>query len=143
MQALVGKIVQTGQFESMVMPLYDTSSGVSARLAESRYEGIVEGQGADIPPRMRYIRKRARDDISVGELIVTSGMGGVYPAGINLGRVSGILYQEDETSMEVELESSADFSRLEYVFVIDAQTNVGVDVQTGNDQGLQEGLVDG
>jgi rod shape-determining protein MreC len=48
-------------------------------------------------------------------------MGGVYPAGINIGRVSRILYQEYETSMEVELESFVDFSRLEYVFVLDLE----------------------
>jgi rod shape-determining protein MreC len=73
---------------------------------------------------MRLISKRARDEISLGDMIITSGVGGVlpgavYPAGINIGRVSKINYQEYETSMEVELEAAIDFSRLEYVFVVD------------------------
>jgi rod shape-determining protein MreC len=122
-QALVGKVVQAGQFESLVMPLYDVSSFVSSRLSDSRYEGIVEGQGSpDLPLLMRFIRKRARDEINFGERIVTSGIGGVYPSEITIGRVSSILYQEYETSMEVELETAVDFSRLEYVFVIDAES---------------------
>lgn len=138
LQALVGKIVQAGQFESLVMPLYDTSSYVSSRFLQSRYEGIVEGQGnSEATLLMRFIRKRARDEISPGDLVVSAGMGDVYPAGINIGRVSKILYQEYETSMEVELEMSIDFSRLEYVFVIEARStdmDSGIEVQ-GSENG--------
>ncbi|MDR2103664.1 MAG: rod shape-determining protein MreC [Treponema sp.] len=119
-QCLVGKVVQAGQFESLVMPLYDVSSFISSRHTASRYEGIVEGQGSpELPLIMRFIGKRARDEISYGDLIVSSGIGGVYPQGINIGRVSSILYQDYEISMAVEVETSVDFSRLEYMFVID------------------------
>jgi rod shape-determining protein MreC len=119
MQALAGKVIYAGAFESLVMPLYDAGSFVASRLAESRYEGIVEGRGnSEIPLLMRYIRKRAREEINYGDMVVSSGMGGIYPPGINIGRVTGINYQENELSMEVELEPSIDFSRLEHVFVI-------------------------
>jgi rod shape-determining protein MreC len=122
-QALVGKVAEAGAFESLVMPLYDANAFISSRFAVSRYDGIVEGQGSpDSPLRMRFIQKRARDDISQGDMVVTSGIGGVYPAGVNIGRVSGVTYREYEISMEVELEALVDFSRLEYVFVIEAQT---------------------
>jgi rod shape-determining protein MreC len=118
-QGLVGKVVQAGAFESLVMPIYDVSSFIAARLAISRYDGIVEGQGSpESPLRMRFIQKRARDEINYGDVIVSNGAGGVYPTGINIGRVSDIFYQENEISMEVNLESAIDFSRLEYVFVI-------------------------
>jgi rod shape-determining protein MreC len=122
-RGLAGKVIQAGVFESLVMPLYDTSSFVASRLASSRYEGIVEGQGdPDLPLVMRFIHKRARNEINLGDLIVSSGLGGIYPAEINIGRVSKILYQENEISMEVELEGTIDFSRLEYVFVIEPET---------------------
>ena len=118
-QGLVGKVVQAGAFESLVMPLYDNNCFISSRLAESRYEGIVEGRGdPELTLLMRFIRKRARDEINFGDMVVSSGMGGIYPAGINIGRVVRVNYQENELSMEVELEPSIDFSRLEYVFVI-------------------------
>jgi rod shape-determining protein MreC len=71
---------------------------------------------------MRFVRGRSREEIGIGELVVSSGLGGVYPPGIRLGRVSKILYQENDTSVEIELAGTADFSRLEYVFVIDAQS---------------------
>ena len=120
-QALVGKVIQAGILESLVMPLYDGNSFIASRFAVSRYEGIVEGQGSpESPLVMRFIPKRARDELGVGDMIVSSGLGGVYPPGINIGRVSALNYQDYEISMEAELEPALDFSRLEYVFVIAA-----------------------
>ena len=118
-QALVGKVIQVRTFESLVMPLYDSSLLVASRFAASRYEGIVGGQGSpDAPLRMRFIPKRARDEISQGDLVVSSGMSRVYPPDINIGRISEIIFHEYEISMEAELEPLIDFSRLEYVFVV-------------------------
>ena len=131
-QALVGKVIQARTFESLVMPLYDTSLSIAARFSSSRYDGIVEGQGdPETALRMRFIPKRARDEINYGDLIVSSGMGGIYPSGLNIGRVSGVSYREYEVSMEVELEPLIDFSRLEYVFVIEEKTDI--EEETGND----------
>ncbi|MDR0312360.1 MAG: rod shape-determining protein MreC [Treponema sp.] len=131
-QSLVGKVIQAGAFESLVMPLYNNSSFIASRLSQSRYEGIIEGRGsAETFLLMRYIRKQARDEISIGDMVVSSGMGGIYPSGINIGRVSRILYQENEISMELEVEASIDFSRLEYVFVI--ETISDLDAGDGDD----------
>jgi len=125
-QALVGKVIHARTFESLVMPLYDTSLFISARFSSSRYEGLVEGQGdPEAALRMRLIPKRARDEINYGDLVVSSGMGGIYPPGLNIGRVSGVSYREYEISMEVEIVPLIDFSRLEYVFVIKEKINIG------------------
>ena len=121
-QALVGKVIHTGLLESLVMPVFDINSQVSARLAVSRFEGIIEGQGsADSPLLMRYVPKRAREEINIGDIIVSSGMGGIFPPGINIGRVSMVNVPEYETTLEIELTSIIDFSRLEYVFLIEAE----------------------
>jgi len=121
-QALVGKVIQTGTFESLVMPVFDINSQVSARFSVSRFEGIVEGLGnSEIPLLMRFIPRRARNDINVGDIIISSGMGGIIPAGINIGRVSAMNTREYENTMEVEIIPMIDFSRLEYVFVIEPE----------------------
>jgi rod shape-determining protein MreC len=120
-QALVGKVIKAGVFESMVMPLFDASSFIAARFTSSRYEGLVGGQGSqDKPLVMRFSQKRARDEVNFGDIVVSSGMGGIYPPDVNIGRISNILYRESEISMEVEM--SIDFSRLEYVFVVNSGT---------------------
>jgi rod shape-determining protein MreC len=124
MEALMGKVSQTGAFESLVLPVYDVNFFISARFSDSRYEGLVEGQGdREASLLMKNIPKRAQEEISYGDLIVSSGMGGVYPPGIAIGRV--IRFQEYESSMTVELESVITFSRLEYVFVVDVELTDG------------------
>jgi len=118
-QALVGKVIRVRDYESLVMPLYDASLLVSSRFSASRYEGITEGLGnRDSNLLMRFIPKHAWDEISRGDLVITSGMGGIYPPEISIGRVSAVTRHEHEISMEAEIEPLIDFSRLEYVFVI-------------------------
>jgi len=124
-QALVGKIIQTGNFESLVMPVFDINSQVSSRFSVSRYEGIVEGQGnSEAPLLMRFVPKRARDDINIGDIVISSGMGGIFPAGINIGRVSSVNVLEYENTLEAEVIPMIDYSRLEYVFVIENEPSV-------------------
>jgi len=121
-QALVGKVIQTGAFESLVMPVFDNNSQVSSRFSVSRFEGITEGQGsADSTLLMRFVPKRARDEITIGDIIITSGMGGIFPEGINIGRVSAVNVPDYETTLEVYLIPAIDFSRLEYVFVVESE----------------------
>jgi rod shape-determining protein MreC len=123
-QALVGKVTQTGILESLVMPVFDINSNVSSRFSVSRFEGIIEGQGsAETPLLMRYVQKRARDEINIGDIVITSGTGGIFPAGINIGRVGAVNNLEYETTLEVEVNPMIDFSRLEYVFVIKAEVS--------------------
>lgn len=132
-QALAGKVIQAGAFESLIMPVYHIGSFVSARFAQSRYEGIVEGQGGpDLPLLMRFIPKRARGELREGDVIVTSGLGGVFPSGITVGRATKLFFEEELTSMEIELAPLIDFSRLEYVFILSPEPQyAGTAVQTG------------
>ena len=121
-QALVGKVIYTGAFESLVLPVFDINSLVSCRFAVSRFEGIIEGCGnSETPLLMRFVPRRARDEINIGDIVVTSGMGGIFPSGINIGRVSGVNTLEYETTLEIDVVPMIDFSRLEYVFVIEAE----------------------
>ncbi len=122
MQGLVGKIVQVGRYESLVMPIYDSSAYATSRLLHSRYEGITSGQGSlDLPLRLEQVKKRARSEISRGDIVGTSGMGGVYPPGIAIGRVEKIIDHDYETVLEIMLEPIVDFSRLEYIFILEAE----------------------
>jgi rod shape-determining protein MreC len=124
MEALMGKVSQAGAIESLVLPVYAANFFVSARFSDSRHEGLVEGQGdREAPLLMKNIPKRAREEISYGDLVVSSGLGGVYPPGIAIGRV--VRFHEYENSMTVELESVITFSRLEHVFVIDLESADG------------------
>ena len=136
-QALVGKVVQTGVFESLVMPVFDINSQASSRFSVSRFEGIVEGQGSsETPLLMRFVPRRARDEINIGDIVITSGMGGIFPSGINIGRVGAVNILEYETTLEVEVIPMIDFSRLEYVFVIEAEDNFTIEAEVTPETGF-------
>jgi rod shape-determining protein MreC len=119
-EGLVGRVVEVGRGVSMILPLYDSGSYVAARLADgARYEGLVGGKGsADEPLLMRFVKKRAKDEVQFGDLVVTTGFESVYPPEVAIGRVKGVSAPDFQTSVDIELDPVLDFSRLEYVFVI-------------------------
>lgn len=116
---LVGKIAEVGMFTSIVLPIYDESAYVSARLQESRYEGLITGSGySDSILTMDYIKKIAREYIKYGDFVITSGMNSIFPKGIYVGRVTAIEGKEWDTSLQLEIEPIVEFTTLEYVFVL-------------------------
>ncbi len=118
-QGLVGRIIEAGYSSSKIIPLYDKKFSVAARLQNLRYEGIVSGTGDSRSLTvMNYVNKNARDKISYGDMVITSGMSSIYPRGIYIGRVRSVGAREYETSLELEIEPVVDFTRLEYLFVL-------------------------
>ncbi len=121
MEGLVGKVVAVGPGSSQILPLYDPQCIVSARLERTRNEGLVVGQGKDRDNvLMRYVKKIAKDNIEYGDLVITAGLGGLYPKGVNIGRIRDIRARGYETSLELEVEPILDFDRLEYVYILAA-----------------------
>jgi rod shape-determining protein MreC len=117
---LVGKIATVGFGTSMVMPLYNDLFYVAAQFDKSIYEGLINGLGEDDSHViLQYVEKTAKSDINYGDLVVTSGMGRVFPKGIHIGKVTSIISKPYQTSMEFEIMPVIDFSRLQYVFVIE------------------------
>ncbi|GAB4223395.1 MAG: rod shape-determining protein MreC [Spirochaetales bacterium] len=119
-QGLVGKVLQTGFNSSIVQPIYDPTSYVAARLAVSRYEGLVSGSTEE-KIYMHYVKRVARMNIQNGELIITAGLSSIYPPGIPIGTLKAIHSREYDTSLLLELDPIIDFGRLEYVYVLKLQ----------------------
>jgi len=72
---LVGKVINVGYSSSIVMPIFDSTSFISARLQESRFEGLVNGTGGvGDYISMNYVKKTARSSISNGDMITTSAL---------------------------------------------------------------------
>jgi rod shape-determining protein MreC len=147
MEGLVGRVVEVGQGTSKIVPLYDTKSFVASRLSGgSRTEGLVGGQGSpDDPLLMRFVKKRVKDEVQFGDLVVTTGFESVYPSDIAVGRVKKVRVLDYQTSIDIELDPVLDFSRLEYVFVIktevvpEAQPDATVPATShGSDEGKQQ-----
>ncbi len=118
-QGLVGKVIQVGTFTSQIMPVYNTNNIVSARIQNTRDLGLVNGLGSqDQPLQMQYIRKRVLEDLSFGDIVVTSGENDNYMRDIPIGSISKITVLDYNSSLNIELTPIIDFSRLETVIVV-------------------------
>jgi rod shape-determining protein MreC len=119
-EGLVGRVEYAGTTTSIIKPILDSSSSVAARLQRSRHDGLVTGGGiGSNRVVMRYVPEGARNEIAYDDRVITSGLSSVFPAGLIIGRVTSIQARSWETSLELYLEPVIDFSRLEYVFVVD------------------------
>lgn len=116
---LVGKVVEVFPGNALVLPILDPAVYVAARLAESRYEGLVNGNGQRAGHLiMRYVDRQARFSAKTGDRVVTSGLRSLYPPDILIGAVTSIQGRPYESSLEIQIDPIVDFARLEYVFVL-------------------------
>ncbi|WP_314620262.1 rod shape-determining protein MreC [uncultured Selenomonas sp.] len=118
-KGLVGVVVEAAPYSSKVRLILDPRAAVGTivQRQESRVAGIVEGDPANpMMPRMKNIPKSA--DVVEGDVVVTSGYGGVYPKGILVGTVRALKNDEGGLLKYAVLESAVDFQRLEDVAVI-------------------------
>jgi rod shape-determining protein MreC len=114
-RGVVGRVTAVSPSSAKVMLLTDPASAVNARLQTSRADGTVEGQ---LTPtvRMRFIPQE--ETIKMGEVVLTSGLGGNFPAGLVLGQVVNVDQRDVELFQTAEVHPTVDFNRLEIVLVI-------------------------
>ena len=122
-QCLVGKIIDVQRYSARVQPIIDQLSYTGAMLKRSRYSGLLVGQSPiSNYCLLQYIDKRA--SISYGDEVVTSGMGGVYPKGILIGRVVSVSKKRYGIFQEALVAPEVDFGKLEEVYVITKKVTV-------------------
>jgi rod shape-determining protein MreC len=112
---LVGRVVEITPSSARVQLLTDPVSAVGGLIQRTRVTGIVSGNlGAGA--RVRYLPLMA--DVAVGDEVVTSGMGGVFPKGILIGRITSVERKSGALFQEATLQSAVDLSRLEEVLIL-------------------------
>jgi rod shape-determining protein MreC len=114
-QGLVGRVTSVAADASRVLLVNDSSSYVSARLQTTREEGSVQGLPAG---GLRMIDIPLDANAQVGDVVLTSGLGGNFPPDLLIGTVSSVRQFEFERSQEAEVRSLIDFDSLEFVLVI-------------------------
>jgi rod shape-determining protein MreC len=112
---VVGQLIKVAGHSSRVLLLTDHSSGIAAVVQRSRARGVVRGAGSGRLTLEFAIRE---DDVKVGDQVVTSGMGGIFPKGLPLGEVTMVKKGEYGIFQTVEIRPSVMISRLEEVLVL-------------------------
>lgn len=112
---LVGRVVEVTPTSAKVQLLTDPVSAVGGLVQRTRVTGIVSGNlGAGA--RVRYLPLLA--DVVVGDEVVTSGMGGVFPKGIPVGRITAVERRSGALFQEASLQPLVDLGRLEEVMIL-------------------------
>ncbi len=117
---LVGRVISIGSDVAQIQLLTDRDCSVGALLARTRARGVVAGSGEWASPTgltLNYVSNL--EDVVEGDLIVTSGMDGIYPKGIAIGRV-GSVRNGPRLFKLVTVEPAANLDRLEEVFILEA-----------------------
>ena len=100
-QGLVGRINNIGVLTAEVLLLQDIRSSVPIISGESSLHAILNGKGLDRKGELQFIKKTA--NFKKGEKIFTSGLGGIYPKGLPIGKISSISDPVDSEFLKVEI----------------------------------------
>jgi rod shape-determining protein MreC len=113
-EGLVGRIQSVSPFQSSVQLITDHRNRVPALIQRNRIRGLIYGTREGL--EMRQINQHAI--IKIGDRVISSGLGGLYPKGLLIGWVNEIRHQKHELFKTAILDSAVDFNQIEEVFVI-------------------------
>jgi len=114
-RGLVGRITEVGPNWAKVMLIIDPSSSVNALIQSSRATGVVEGQAGG-RLLMKYIPQG--EEVNVGDIVLTSGLGGNFPKGLIIGQVTAVQRSDVEMFQQANVRPTVDFNKLEVVLVV-------------------------
>lgn len=130
---VIGQIIEVSAATSTVRLINDESSGVSAMVQSTRAQGILQGQ-PDGTLMLSYVPADA--DVKVGDVVITSGLGGRFPKGLPLGTVSSVSRAANATYYTIVVRAISTAESNEEVLVItsltDEQTASSEDVAAAN-----------
>jgi rod shape-determining protein MreC len=114
-RGLVGRIHKVGPISSVVLLITDPSSGVQALIQRNRLVGVVNGRAGALPV-LDFIPQDG--EVSLGDLVITSGLGGTFPKNLVIGQVVEVHQRDYEMFQQATLRPTVNFDRLEFVLVI-------------------------
>ena len=124
-EGLVGYVSEVGVNYSQVVEIIDRIAKVACVVSRTRETVVAEGNfelSGEGLLRLSYLKNGT--DIQKGDLVETSGYGGMYPKGLAVGRVREVLPESHGISSYAVVEPTVDLSSLTYVFVVKDYTIV-------------------
>jgi len=114
-QGVVGRIIETSWHASRVLLVIDENSNIDAILQRSRAQGILQGAGS-AGCNLKYISRV--EEVQTGDVVIASGIAGVFPKGLLLGVVKGTSRKEGGLFQKIDVAPAVDFGRLEEALVL-------------------------
>ena len=112
---IVGHIIHSTATTSKVLLITDSRSAVDSLFQNTRVPGVSTGTGEDLC-EIKFVPIDA--ELKVGDRVISSGLGGIFPKGRMVGTVVGVAKRKQELFQDVVVAPSVDLSRLEDVLVL-------------------------
>lgn len=113
-EGVVGRVVRSSPRFARVLLITDASSAVASLIQDNRARGVCRGQGEQLV--FDFVLRQ--EDVKIGDRVVTSGMGGVFPKGLVVGHVQSVDRHEFGLFQTIAVSPTVDFSHLEEVLVL-------------------------
>ncbi|RMD84815.1 MAG: rod shape-determining protein MreC, partial [Candidatus Dadabacteria bacterium] len=111
-KGVVGHVTAVSRNSSRVLLVIDHASAIDAIVQRNRARGVVEGVGRG-KAKMSYVL--SSEDIKIGDRIITSGAGGMYPKGLLIGVVVDVARDSRRLFQKIIVAPAVNFSKLENV----------------------------
>lgn len=115
-QGVVGQIVDVSATYSRVLLITDITHGIPVRVQRNDIRAIANGSGELNSLTLPYVPHST--DIQVGDVLVTSGLGGVFPEGYPVATITDFTYQMGQPYAQVEAKPIVALERIRYVLLI-------------------------
>ena len=113
---VAGRVLETGGTASSVLLLTDPNSRIAVIGDQNRSPGMLSGQGYGQPLSVRFVNLNAL--IDTGELLLSSGLSGLYPKGLPVARVTKVQRSDISLFLTVEAEPLVDVAGVEEVLLL-------------------------
>jgi rod shape-determining protein MreC len=113
-EGIVGQVFLASRHAARILLITDHNSGVDALVQRSRARGIVEGT-IDDGCGLKFVKRT--EDVQVGDVVVTSGIDGIFPKGLPVGQVVAVDKRGQGLFQYAQIGPRVDFSQLEEVLV--------------------------
>jgi rod shape-determining protein MreC len=114
-EGIVGQVVKVSQSSARVLLLTDHASGIAATIQRSRARGVVKGKGEGLCSLEFTTRE---EDVKVGDMVIASGIGGIFMKGLPIGEVTMVKRGEYGIFQTVTIRPAVNSARLEEVLVV-------------------------
>jgi rod shape-determining protein MreC len=115
-QGVVGQVVRVGPLTAEAVLITDADHAVPVSVNRNGLRTIAVGTGDSSRLRLPYLTNN--QDVAVGDLLVSSGLGGVFPAGYPVGRIAEVRYRPDQAFAEVIAEPASALDRDREVLLV-------------------------
>jgi rod shape-determining protein MreC len=116
-RGLVGRVIEVQPTSARVLLVTDANSSISGRIQnpDSRATGVIRGRN-DQWLLMQYLPQQ--EQVETGDLVITSGLGGVFPAGLPIGKIAQVRRRDQDLFQEALVEPVARLAHLERLYVL-------------------------